>query len=326
MELAALKYICEHAGSTAVVPALKMIHVYDRTDGQRRAQVSNGRFEVDVPTDLPVCSVDAARLLAAYQACKGVPVCKCTDLNLMVKAGRVTARIPLFDATGHLRFAPDPESAHTAPGVAALLARLQPFVATDASRRWATSCCLKDGHAYATNNVILVRVPFPATLPGAVNMPGYVFDAIIDKGEPVGMGSNENGLTFYFEDESWIRTRLIVDAWPTGVVDGYLDGLSEEAWETPHPELGMMLGTAAKISTSKHPLVAFTGTGVKLTDDAFEAEELQPLPEQGTVNARMAELVFEHATAVQWHKPKQDVHAFRVNDIVGVFAGQRSHG
>jgi hypothetical protein len=320
MNLQDLKYVCDHAGN-GLLPVLAFIHVDPTADGNR-AQVGNGRYTVDVPTDLPLCTVDAGRLVAAWAACKSDDVsATCTDANLMIKAGRIKARIPLSDPKAYPVVVPDERTAHTAPGVAAILAKLQPFVATDASRPWATSVCLTNGFAYATNNVVLVRAPFPVDLP-AVNLPLSVFDAIIARGEPEDLGFTDNSLTLYFDNGVWIKTNLISGSWPTATVDGLIAALPD-AWETPHPELGMVLATAAKVSEAKHPVVQFASTVVKLTDDAFEADELGPLPDAGKVNARMAALVFERATDVQWHSPKQDVHAFKVDEIIGVFGGQR---
>lgn len=322
MKLSDLKYVCGHAGN-GLLPALANLHIYEHEQFGRRAQVGNGRYTVDVPCDLPVCTVDADKLLSAFQVCKDEVSVSTTDVSLMVKSGRIKARIPLSDPGSYPVTTPDPTSVHTEAGVATLLKRLVPFVATDASRPWATSVCLKDGFAYATNNIVLCRAPFPAILPGSINLPLSVFDAVIDRGvEPTDLGSCENSLTLYYGDGVWIKTSLIAGDWPTAVVDNYLEQLGAE-WEIPHPELGMVLHTAAKISDSRHPIIEFVGGGLKLTDDAFEADELAPVPDKGRLNARIAALVFSHATGVQWHTPKPDVHAFQVDDILGIFGGQR---
>jgi hypothetical protein len=275
-----------------------------------------------MPTDLPSCTVPAARLVAAWLACKGTPEPQVGEANLTIKAGRVRARIPLSDPGVYPATKPDERTVDTPPGVAKLLDRLNPFVATDASRPWATSVCLSGDHAYATNNVVLVRVPFPGILPHPVNVPQAVFEAITELGEPVGLGYCDASVTFYFEDGSWVKSSLISGEWPTKTVDGLVGQLTE-AWEAPHPDLGMILNTAAKLADARHPIVEFTGGGLKLLDDAFEADELLPVPDDGKVNARMAALVFDLADGVQWHTPRRDVHAFKVQDIVGVFGGHR---
>jgi hypothetical protein len=323
VNLELLKYITGHAGS-GLLPVMSMIHVYEGNTG-RRAQVGNGRYVVDVPTDLPVCTVAADRLLAAWQACKGEPSASLTEHHLMLRAGRVRARIALSDPAAYPRTRPVPKGDHRADGVAALLKRLQPFVATDASKPWATSLCLKGGYAYATNNVVLLRAPFTADLPGvAVNLPSSVFDAIIAKGEPTEVTGTENALTFYFDDDTWIQTQLVQGEWPTATVDNFVEHAKQREWETPHADLGLMLATAAKVSESRIPIIEFVDDGLCLSNEGtFEADDLMPVPAKGRMNARMAALVFEHATRVQWHM-KSDIHGFMIgDDIFGVFGGMR---
>ena len=280
---------------------------------------------IDAPSDLPVCTVDAGQLLAAWQACKGEPELSCTDSNLMVKRGRIKARIALGDPTAYPVSEPDPKTTGTGTGegVGALLTRLKPFIATDASRPWATSACLRESFAYATNNAVVCRVPFPAPMPYPVNLPLAVFDAVINRStEPTDLGASTNSLTFYYGDGVWIKSKLVEGEWPTATIDGLIAHIPDDKWEVPHPELAMVLNTAAKLSNARQPIVQFGNGGLKLTDDAFEAEELEPAPDKGKVNARVAAVVFDRATEVQWHI-KPDVHAFKAGDITGVFGGQR---
>lgn len=320
MELADLKYLQAHTG-VGLMPVHTQLHIYENAAGAR-AQVNNGRYTVDMTTDLPVCTISAERLVAAWSACKGEPTLTLTDSNLMVKAGTRRARIGLLDHRAYPRTEPTAKTSHTAPGVAALLKALQPFVATDASKVWATGVCLHNGYAYATNNVILCRVPFPTVLPETVIIPSACFDAIISKGEPVDIGVTQDSATFYFEDDTWVKTLLLSGSWPVKTVDDFIAQLPDN-WATPHPDLASVLATAVKLADMRIPIVQFTNHGLALIDEAFQADELDPVPEQGKLNARMAALVFEHATAVQWHVPKQDVHAFKAGEIVGLFGGQR---
>ena len=351
MEIADLKYVADHTGSR-FAPILTHLLFYTRNHCEEaggeclyakdvgadpyarcvggcqyiehRVQAGNGRYVVDAPTDLPEMCVDGSHLLAAIMACTdGEPSLSVGDAFVTVSAGRVRARMGLSDPEGYPRHQPDPETAHTAPGVAALLVLLQPFVATDASRPWATCVCVHGGFAYATNNVLLVRVPFPATIEHPVNIPGAVVEAVITKGEPSGLGVGPGSLTFYFDDGVWIKTQLIEGDWPVGVVDGLVDGLSGEAWLEVNPSLGLMLNTAAKLADDRHPVVEFDGNGLQLLDGSFRADDMQPVPIDGKANAAMAALAFTVATHVQWHTPRRDVHAFACGDLVGVFGGQR---
>lgn len=327
MDLKTLKFLCGHAGG--ILPAFQRVHIYEgdvmdaHGNYETRVQVNNGRYCVDVPgsEDLPLVTVNAEKLASAWSVCDGDPTFRVTDASLIVAGKARRARIGLADPKDYPRSSPTPKTSHTAPGVSDLIKRLQPFVATDASKVWATGICLHNGFAYATNNVILCRAPFPAVLPEKVIIPSACFDAVIGRGEPVDMGVSPNHVTFYFEDGVWIRTLLVEGDWPTHVVDNYVNSLPDD-WATPHERMGAVLEAAVKIADMRIPVVEFHEGGLKLLDETFEADDLD-LPEQGKLNARMASLVFEHADSIQWHVPRQDAHAFRSGDIIGLFGGQR---
>lgn len=320
MDLKTLKYLCAHIGT--LLPAFQKLHVYDNVHGERRAQVNNGRYTVDVPCNMPVCTVDAAKLASAWGVCDGDPTFRVTDASLMVLGLARRSRLGLSDPTAYPRTSPTPITSHTAPGVSALIEQLRPFVATDSSKIWANGICLHNGFAYATNNVILCRVPFPTVLPATVIVPSACFDAVVMLGEPVDMGVEENSVTFYFEEDVWVKTLLIAGSWPTGTVDDYVNQLNEAKWSTPHSLLAGVLQAAVTLADARIPIVEFREGGLRLLDETFEADDLE-LPTAGRLNARMATLVFEHATAIQWHTPKQDAHAFKVGEVIGLFGGQR---
>lgn len=317
-----LKYVCENAGS-AFNPVLSNLFVYTDDKGQQRAQAQNGRYTVDVPTDLPSLCANADRMVSVWAACKGDPKVSATESTLTVTQGRLRARVSLSDGKDYPRDTPDPETAHKALDLRPVLLGLQPFVATDASRPWATSVCLANGFAYATNNIVLARCPIDTGLPGAVNVPGSAVEALLAQPAAlVGLGASDNSLTFYFDGGVWIKSLLVAGDWPTATVDGLLAAVGDQ-WQTIHPELEAMLVVASKLADARHPVAVFKDGGMVLEDDSLLAADLEPVPAAGKVNARMAALVFASAQEVQWHTPRQDVHAFRAGPVVGVFGGQR---
>lgn len=334
MNLQQLRGLAAHCG-TPYMPVFAYLHVYSTPVGNR-LQVGNGRYTVDAPTDLPPMTVDAGRLLAALSACDNDTVLSVTDSNVLVRGGRVKARIPLVD-TDYPVSTPTPTVAQTVQrtGLAlphdlaalvkatmAALEALQPLVAEDASRPWATAVCLSGDFAYATNNVVLARHPAPGPCVPAVNLPGSAIPVILAQGAAVDIGTDEHSATFYYADGSWIKTGLISGDWPTATVDNFVDGLSDE-WLPVHESLSSVCEAAAKFSVDKFPVLNMSAAGVALDGDAFVAEDLGELPEAGRVNARMAGLVFAMAEGVQWHTPKKDMHVFKAGQMVGVFAGTR---
>lgn len=312
-----LKFMASHAGGT-YAPTLAHFYIYNG-----RLQSGNGRYAVDCPCDLPAACVHADKLHAAFQACRGEPTATLGPTGYTVRSGKTRARLPVLDPATYPVVAPDAETEHTAPGIAAMLKRIAPFVAEDASRPWATSVCLKGGFAYATNNVVLCRVPFTAGFAESINIPLATVEAIISLGEPVGMGVSELSATFYFEDGTWVKTQLIGGDWPTGSVDQHITAIENGSWLSVNPNLHQAFDTAARISGERIPVVQFVNGGIALTDDTFATEELEPVPEAGRLNARMASLIFEYAEEIQWHSPKENVHAFRTGDLIGLFSGQR---
>lgn len=319
MDTQLIKEVANHCGGT-FLPILSCVHVYT-TPGGNRLQVGNGRYSVDVPTDLPEMTVDGGRLVAALAACKEQPVFTVTESNVNVKAGRVRARIAR-NPTEYPLVQPVPIGDTHITDVGDVLGRLEPFAAEDASRPWATSICLSGGFAYATNNVALVRCPLPVPVPLPVNIPATVVPAVVQRGPVVDIGCDGNAVTFYYADSSWVRTSLIEGEWPTHVVDNFVGPLTDE-WEMVHESLAGLLATAAKVSADKHPVVEFTGVGFRLLDDSFAVDDLGVLPEAGRVAAKMTSLVMGVADSVQWHTPRQDVHAFRKDDLIGIIGGTK---
>jgi hypothetical protein len=323
MEAAAIRFLVDHAGSN-LNPVLSNLLVYDDTAGRRRIQAQNGRYTVDAPTDLPPCLVNADRLLAVWNACPVAPTVKVGDdgQRLVVNAGRIRAKIALLDPGQYPRTGPTEKTPHGAAGLANALLQLLPFVATDASRPWATAICVNAHHVYATNNVIVARVTVHTLIEQSINLPGASVEAILSCGAIDSIAVDDQSATFFLEGDIWVRCQLVAGKWPTDTVDGLVDGLPD-LWETANTDLRSMLDVAAKLADLRHPAVIFKDNSLCLEDDSLVASDLAPLPESGKVNARTASLVFANASDIQWHTPRRDTHAFRSGDLVGVFGGLR---
>ena len=320
MDYTEFKRFAAHAGGS-FMPVLGDVHVYATPLGNR-AQIGNGRYWVDTPCELPVMTVNAERLSASLLACKGTPKVTVTGDAVSVTSGRVRAKMQVSSNEYPLAAA-DPPSTQQLPGVVDVLVALEPFVATDASRAWATSVCLSGAFAYATNNAVVVRCPLAVSIEPPVNIPVSVIQAAKERGDVVAFGHTDRSVTFHYADGSWVRTLLIAGDWPTKAIDGLVGGLPADGWLPVHEDLEQMLLTANKLSPERNPVVQFGAAGLSLVDGSFEVDGLEPLPEAGRVSAKMAALVFSGATHVQWHTPKQDVHAFRCENYVGVLGGQK---
>lgn len=316
----ALSYLCDHTGTT-FNQVFGLVHVYETPSGNR-AQVQNGRYVVDIPTELPPMTLDVAKLKAIWTACPDTPRVSTASSFATISSGRIRGRIALADPGAYPRATPDPESGATATGVAAMLGTVKRYIATDASRVWATGVCLANGFAYATNNVVLLRYAILTDILAGTIIPVNSIDAIVAKGEPVTIGSSENAVTFYFEDGSWTRTQVVAAEWPTATVDHLIEATPGDGWEAIGPTLAEDMATAGDLSEERFAIAEFSPTGFHLVDGSFTVE-CGGVPDNGRVNARMAALALGGMTDVQWHCPRKDVHAFRGPNIQGVFGGTR---
>jgi hypothetical protein len=168
----------------------------------------------------------------------------------------------------------------------------------------------------------MARVPVDIGVVTPINLPGASIEAILACGEIERIRADERSVTFYMAGDVWVQSLLVAGEWPIGTVDQLLESLPDK-WVQPHPELHSMMEVAAKLADSRHPVAVFTDGELHLEDGSLVASDLQPLPISGKVNAKMTALVLETAAEVQWHEPRQDVHAFRAGNLVGVFGGRR---
>lgn len=325
MDIATITKACQHANGSGFNPVLNALHIYATEQGTR-AQAGNGRYVLDYPTDLPPMTTPASRLLTALKACKADPKLELDGPNLVVKSGRMKVKLPLLESSTYPVTVPDPGTTALQVPVGALLKRIVDYVATDASRPWATSVCLRNGFAYATNNVILCRMPFPFPFPHAINLPRAAVEAVIENPEPTALGFTENSITFYYADGLWLKTQLVAGDWPTEVVDKMLDGVEDRTdWVSIDEDLGRHLDVAEKLADARHPVVSLFGQNVTLEDDTFTVDGVTGLPERlAKLNASMASLALSGADVVVWHHPRPDAHTWQApGGLVGVLGGVR---
>lgn len=321
MDTTLLARICDHANDTGFNPVLNALHVYETPTGNR-AQAGNGRYILDVPTDLPPMTTPADKLLAALRACKAVPRLEIDGPNLLVKSGRMRVKLPLLESGSYPVATPDEARDSLLGAIGPLLARLLPFVASDASRPWATSVCLRNGFAYATNNVVIARLPFPFPHPESVNVPAVTVKAIVDNPEPERLGYSEGSLSLFYPDGTWLKTQLVQGDWPTEQVDSMFKAPVD--WVAADEQLKGLLDTAAKLADDRHPVVTLAGDVVATEDGTFTVDGVTGLPMAPVkLNARMAADVFAVAGHVSWNTPRPSVHTWFQGNLLGVLAGVR---
>lgn len=191
-----------------LVPVLTHFHFYGG-----RVQGGNGALCIDTPIEcsyVELLTVPARSFLSAVDACGGEPQLKLDDSGrLVVSKGRFRAKLPLLPSDSYPRVQPTQGERHPPIGdIEALL----PFVSRDASRPWSRGVLLREGYAYATNNIAIARCK--ADFLGTINIPGEALTELSRIGTRIdGFVQSDNEITFWFGD-AWLYSRLYDLAWP----------------------------------------------------------------------------------------------------------------
>jgi DNA polymerase III sliding clamp (beta) subunit (PCNA family) len=209
----ALRIVRGAVATKDLVPVLTHFHLYNG-----RVQGGNGRIAIEAPVpefeDLDV-TVPAKRFLAAVDSCDGDPTMQITDKGrLSMRKGPFRASLPLESHEHYPKLLPEGEATASTGGVLDVLDMLHPFVSKDASRPWSRGVLIKEGFAYATNNIVLVRAPVPWK-GDAINVPAECVAELARVRLPVThVQQDERSITFHFEGGAWLRSSLFSLEWP----------------------------------------------------------------------------------------------------------------
>lgn len=269
-------------------------------------------------------AVPADRFIKAIDACHGEPLMKYDHEKrvLVMSRGRFKAKIQTGDVTQYPRH-DKPEGTTVVPtdDILKPLRRLRPFIGEDASRRWCLSVFVSGGYAYATNNVIVVRVPFPAQLPDGYMIPGYAVDELLRINEPPqSIVVGENHTSFFFGDY-WVKAQLDSSRWPD--IAALFERIHEgaEMVEVP-PGLAVAVDTVAPFSTM--PEIILTADQVTTPDGDHGAEVDGFTLHPGRYRTETLQLVLKAATLVDFSRYPQQIPWAGEQGMIGIFVGVRA--
>ncbi len=185
----------------------------------------NGRVSLCSPIAL---DIDATPKAVPF--IKAIQACSTTTSIHMTKSGRLAIKSGAFKAFIPCTETPFPD---VYPGgviqditepILPTLKKLAPFMGEDASRPWACGIMLKGEHAYATNNVLLIRHDLPCQFTEEpVNIPRETVKELLRIGlEPEAIQVDTHSATFWYSSDKWLRTNLLSIEWPASV-DNYFD-------------------------------------------------------------------------------------------------------
>ena len=313
------------AGTVAdktLVPAFSHIHIYNGriqgNDGKCTAIDASceelGEVEATVP---------AARFLRAIDACSGEPTIAMTPTKLSIKRASFKAFLPLMPQ-GDYPKCEGPETLETQvvpKGFLKALRRLAPFISEDASRPWSCSILVTNEYMYATNNVIIVRVPFVS--PFAFSIPAASVNELLRINRDPNALAQKKQTVYFLYDSFWCRILPLSLPWPD--VDKLL---AKSDFDLLPPILGQLKDAVDKIShfhpDPKFPVVLFNAEGVHTMDGEHKASVDGMVLPDSRFRAEMIKRVLDVATHLDLTTYPNPCPFSGAEGLRGIIVGVRS--
>lgn len=192
------------------------------------------------------------------------------------------------------------------------------IVPEDNAHRIVGLSILMNGYSLiATDGKIIIEYWHGIDLPSNLAIPKEIIQPLLKINKKlVKFGFSQSSVTFWFEDESWIRTQLYAEAWPS--ISHIMNIQSD-----PKPfAADLFEGLAAVASFSADGMVRFTSTGISSHADInagafFELEGLVP---SLTWSIRHLSLLKGLATVIDWN-PSPGMLTFQGENCRGIIAG-----
>lgn len=220
LDVKSIDFLEAVVASRPINPVLRDICV-----NEGNLQVSDGKITANVTKRLFLdhkFTTNAEKFLRAMRA---VSMDEAKDIKLNVKkhlslsSGGFRVRMALSDFDAYPFILSPEESMYTGCfGLVDTLKLLRPFVGNVAKTApWTCGIQFVKDHAYATNNIILVRTESLVEINEdvAIVLPVFTIDALIKIGEdPDSMATDGKQAWFLYSDGRWLQSVLIDATWP----------------------------------------------------------------------------------------------------------------
>lgn len=245
---------------------------------------------------------------------------------LKLKTGPLSVRVrkfPTDDAPALPPISlPEHHSAYgeDARALLAVMRQAEPFVSTDASRPWSVSLLVKDGYAWATNNLALVRIPLPASLASLeFRVPGGALDFLcsLPSLDSFTLMPATEHLVFQYED-SFAQIAQSTHPWPE--VTRFFAAMPSALPEVP-PALREAIENAERFAER---FIAVDSTRVETKSEAIETEfEVALERSEGLYNAKLLALLVKASTHLELSAFPKPAFFVGPNGLQGTAVGMR---
>lgn len=208
----ALKFVRGSIGKSKNDFALHHFVIRDQ-----RIRGFNGTFALSSPIPVDIeAQPRADQLIQAIGHCmSGVEMSMTPAKKLRLRSGNFRAFINCHDEP-----LPEvlPEGVKTPVDGAALLdamKKLLPFVGESEHQQWTGGVLFKGKSAFATDNVVLAEVWIGSELRYPANIPAATVKELIRINQvPTHIAQSGNSMTFFYDGDRWLNTRVIVGNFP----------------------------------------------------------------------------------------------------------------
>jgi hypothetical protein len=280
----------EASGAASLIEALKFIGLAQHKEGtppQTHCAIGNGRIVAFdgviaaghlIEDDLSACP-HTTRFLDALGKCgASLSITQLDSGRLSIKSDRFKAFVPCMNGE-HLSAStlePDPPCALIDDRLKAGFALVAPILSETAQRAAFAGALLQAGSIVGTNGHVLIEFWHGIDLPPGLLIPKAALQAIIKTPKKLSrFGFSPNSATFYFEDDSFIRSQLYNETYPQ-----YAQIFPNESNPWPLPE-GFFEGMNKIQSLSDDKILYFDVDGFVVKDaqrnqsGAYQIEGLQ---------------------------------------------------
>lgn len=170
---------------------------------------------IEIEEDLSACPMIGLFESALHRCGENFVITQLSPQKLLVRSGDFHAYIPCEDVSALVWCQPDAKAGVLDNRFMGALEKVAGLASTTAETVLQQSIQLNNGSVRATNNTVMIEAWHGLAFPSALLLPKYSYNILRKtKKKIVSFGIGQNSLTFYFEDHSWMFTKLFQDRWP----------------------------------------------------------------------------------------------------------------
>ena len=210
--------LCQNSGGSVVDGDYKSYSIIRNG----RITASNGMLSMSSPIPFDIeCSPHTHTLNSVISKCKDTIHLEVSRGLLIVKSGDIVAEIECYDQSKGVLPTVDPDkNIHTLDNSITSAMSLISKIPNERSKNVICgSVYIKRFSVIATNQDIIIEAWHPFDMP-LIAIPKKAMMAIIKAPHPLcGFGLGGNSATFWYEDGSWLKSQLYMNAWPDSIGD-----------------------------------------------------------------------------------------------------------